>query len=181
MGGSVSSGVTLGFLTAVEHEQLGVFGGYLLLNAAGRPLEFHCTAPLKPNRPQQILYGPTLEPYLYGEVIGQALLEKASAKPTLVCTDREAMLAVRSFASVPVVQVWSPPETVEGKIARVDGPHGIPVRFVTVGRNRLATAAGHAADRSLLEGKLAELAESFDLAEPFARIREAIKEAQQVS
>ncbi|MBL9124077.1 MAG: hypothetical protein JNG90_10630, partial [Planctomycetaceae bacterium] len=46
----------LGFLTVVEHEQLGLIGGYLLLNLSGRPLEFHCTAPLKPNRAQQILY-----------------------------------------------------------------------------------------------------------------------------
>jgi hypothetical protein len=56
----------LGFLAVVEHELHGLFGGYLLLNATGRPLEFHCTAPVRPNRAQQILYGPTLEPYLYG-------------------------------------------------------------------------------------------------------------------
>ena len=42
----------------------------MLLNLAGRPLEFHCTAPVKPNRVQQILYGPSLQPYLYGEQIG---------------------------------------------------------------------------------------------------------------
>ena len=48
----------LGFLTVLEHPQHGLFGGYLLLNLAGRPVEFHCTAPVKPNRAQQILYGP---------------------------------------------------------------------------------------------------------------------------
>ena len=51
----------LGFLTVVEHPQHGLFGGYLLLNHGGRPLEFHCTAPIKPNRAQEILYGPTLD------------------------------------------------------------------------------------------------------------------------
>ena len=45
----------LGFLTVVEHPQYGLFGGYLVLNLAGRPLEFHCTAPIKPNRAQEIL------------------------------------------------------------------------------------------------------------------------------
>ena len=40
----------LGFLTVLEHEHLGLVGGYLILNTAGRPLEFHCTAPVKPNR-----------------------------------------------------------------------------------------------------------------------------------
>ena len=62
----------LGFLTVLEHSQHGLMGGYLVLNISGRPLEFHCTAPIKPNRAQQILYGPTLEPYLFGEQIGQA-------------------------------------------------------------------------------------------------------------
>ena len=67
---------TLGFLTVVEHPQYGLFGGYLVLNTAGRPLEFHCTAPIKPNRAQEILYGPTLESFLYGEQIGQTLINQ---------------------------------------------------------------------------------------------------------
>ncbi len=65
-----------GFLTVVEHPQYGLFGGYLILNTAGRPLEFHCTAPIKPNRAQEILYGPTLESFLYGEQIGQTLISQ---------------------------------------------------------------------------------------------------------
>ena len=52
----------------------GLFGGYLVLNLLGRPLEFHCTAPVRPNRAQEILYGPTLDPYLCGERIGQTLV-----------------------------------------------------------------------------------------------------------
>jgi len=57
------------------------------------PLEFHCTAPVKPNRAQQILYGPTLEPYLFGEQIGQSLLSKAAVEPEVICTDRPPALA----------------------------------------------------------------------------------------
>ena len=90
-----NSKTALGFLTVVEHQQYGLFGGYLLLNPAGRPLEFHCTAPIKPNRAQQILYGPTLESFLYGEQIGRTLLEKAKIEPSLVCTDRQPALAAR--------------------------------------------------------------------------------------
>ncbi len=96
---------TLGFLTVVEHSQYGLFGGYLILNTAGRPLEFHCTAPIKPNRAQEILYGPTLESFLYGEQIGQTLISQGSALPLLVCTDREPALAAREHVSPPVVLV----------------------------------------------------------------------------
>ena len=51
----------IGFLTVTRDLEQGLFGGYLLLNALGRPLEFHCTAPVRPNRAQEILYGPTLD------------------------------------------------------------------------------------------------------------------------
>ena len=98
----------LGFLTVVEHPQYGLFGGYLVLNTAGRPLEFHCTAPIKPNRAQQILYGPTLESFLYGEQIGQTLINQASIPPMLICTDREPALAAREHVSTPVVLVLPP-------------------------------------------------------------------------
>jgi hypothetical protein len=93
----------LGFLTIVENAELGLIGGYLLLNAAGRPLEFHCTAPVKANRTQEILYGPTLKPYLYGEQIGQTLLAKSKLTPIVVCTDSDPVLSVREFTEIPVV------------------------------------------------------------------------------
>src|SRR5207344_1424341 len=96
---------SLGFLTVVENEELGLLGGYLLLNASGRPLEFHCTAPVKPNRTQEILYGPTLRPFLYGEQIGQTLLAKSKLTPLVVCTDNEAVLATRDCTDIPVVLV----------------------------------------------------------------------------
>ena len=95
---------SLGFLTVCEHEG-GLFGGYLVLNLSGRPLEFHCTAPVRPSRTQAILYGPTLKPYLYGEQIGQALLEKAKSPPLIVFTDVQPALTVRNFIAWPVAYV----------------------------------------------------------------------------
>ena len=204
---------TMGFLTVVEHPQYGLFGGYLILNTAGRPLEFHCTAPIKPNRAQEILYGPTLESFLYGEQIGQTLINQGSATPLVICTDREPALAAREHVSTPLVLVL-PPESPNGdrpnsrgdcpnfrvsengtvpfdaanesasdqsgRFFRVDAAHRGP-RLVTfqLGRNRLALPERADEDRRLVGTRLADLAESFDLAEPFQRIRDAIEEAQQ--
>src|SRR5262245_11185744 len=95
----------VGFLTVVNSEPHGLFGGYLVLNALGRPLEFHCTAPVKPNRAQEILYGSTLEPYIYGEQIGQTLLLAAKVDVPLVCTDLPAAMAVAELATQPVVLI----------------------------------------------------------------------------
>jgi hypothetical protein len=183
----------IGFLTVVEHPQYGLFGGYLVLNIAGRPLEFHCTAPIKPNRAQEILYGPTLQSFLYGEQIGQTLIQQASTAPLLVCTDQEPALAAREYSSMPVVLVLPPNgeimtgETVEPPVAgershvvRVDAAHHGP-RLMTfeLGRNRLALPESAKEDRGLVTARLTELADAFDLAEPFYRIRAAIEEAQQ--
>jgi len=158
----------LGFLTVVQNSQYGLFGGYLILNTAGRPLEFHCTAPIKPNRAQEILYGPTLESFLYGEQIGQTLINQGGINPLLVCTDREPALAAREYMTTPLVLV-------------LDQPHRGGPRLVTfqLGRNHLALPERAEGDRQLITEGLAELADSFDLAEPFQRIRDAIEEAQQ--
>ncbi|MBI3462720.1 MAG: hypothetical protein HY000_06615 [Planctomycetes bacterium] len=180
---------SLGFLTVVEHEQHGLFGGYLVLTMGGRPLEFHCTAPVKPNRAQQILFGPTLQSYLYGEQIGQTLINKATAKPLVVCTDLGPALSVRDYISLPVAWVL-PPNPGAGSDAdpshervRFDSPHPELPGMVglRLGRNRLAVAAGRSDDRQEIARRLEPLAETFDLAEPFARIREALEEAQRGS
>ena len=189
-------GPTLGFLTVLEYPEHGLIGGYLVLNRAGRPLEFHCTAPIKPSRAQQILYGPTLEPYLFGEQIGHALLTKAAAEPEVICTDREPALAIREFVQVPVALILTggtesgsgenpslqcneyPPDG--GMIRRLDAPHtlGSPHLAFSLRRNRLAVSPLAIGDRELIADRLGDLAETFDLAEPFQRIREAIDEAR---
>ncbi len=178
---------SLGFLTVLEHEEQGLVGGYLILNAAGRPLEFHCTAPVKPNRAQQILFGPTLESYLYGEQIGQTLVTKASVEPLAVCTDILAGLSLRDYVSLPVALVLRAEERAaenevspaSGSLAwRVDAPRRAPGHLTTfdIGRNHLAVATQRDADRQSITARLENLA-AFDLSEPFERIREAVGEA----
>lgn len=191
----------IGFLTVVADRENGLFGGYLCLSLAGRPLEFHCTAPVRPNRAQQILYGPTLEPYLFGEQIGQTLLASADVEPLVVCTDREPALAVREYVSVPVVLVLpapssdmkeagtasqrQPPPGLEGddphgKTWRLDVAHTGSRRLTTfnLGPNRLAVPESRPDEPRLVTERLGELSEAFDLTEPFQRIREAIEEAR---
>jgi hypothetical protein len=91
-----------GFLTVSENAK-GVVGGYLVLNHAGRPVEFHCTSPVRANRAQEILYGATLEPFLYGEQIGQTLIARAKNRPDVILTDSPQVLAAQEFVETPVV------------------------------------------------------------------------------
>ncbi|MFZ4732933.1 MAG: hypothetical protein ACOYK7_10405 [Pirellulales bacterium] len=152
-----------GFLTAVETPAHGCLGGYLLVDVCGRPLEFHCTTPVKVSRAQQILYGAALPAHLHGRQLGAALLAEGTVEPALVLTDIEAMLHVRPHTLLPVALVAAveprrPDAVALGAAAIVPPP----------------TAPG--GDR--WRGALESLAAAVDLHEPFARIRAAIEEAQ---
>ncbi|WP_425618445.1 hypothetical protein NA78x_002150 [Anatilimnocola sp. NA78] len=153
-----------------EHPEMGLFGGYLVLNHAGRPLEFHCTSPVKANRAQEILYGPTLRPYLYGEQIGQTLIGKAKNEVALVCTDFAACLAAREFIEKPLLLVLGGNENADSETL-------FGGRF-KLGKNEIAVAARFAADEQAARAFHSQLVDGIDLSEPFARIREALEEAQ---
>jgi hypothetical protein len=98
----------LGFLTVIDQPRIGLIGGYLILNQAGRPLEFHCTTPLKPNRTQEILYGNTLKPFLYGEHIAKTLLIRSKISVSYLLTNTAAVLAVQEYIETPVFYVFEP-------------------------------------------------------------------------
>lgn len=157
----------LGFLTVTNDPSRGLFGGYLILNPAGRPVEFHCTAPVRPNRAQQILYGPTLEPFLYGEQIAKTLIEKSKFLPRAVCVDQASILCVRPLTQVPVLHVKDAPAQASPAEHEFTWRHHL-----------LAAMTEYPQDVAAMRDSLAELLIDFDLLEPFERIREAISEAQ---
>ena len=64
---------SLGFLSVRRHPEHGYFGGYLITNSIARPLEFHCTMPVKPSRAQELLYGPTMDAFVCGEQIAKVM------------------------------------------------------------------------------------------------------------
>lgn len=111
----------IGFLTIIEHPRHGFIGGYLVLNPAGRPIEFHCTTPVRANRAQEILYGSSLYPYLYGEQIAQTLVSKSKTTVNFLLTDQLPVLALQDFISFPVIYVPPPcPAEVTTKKNTVD-------------------------------------------------------------
>lgn len=163
--------LSLGFLTVVEHETLGLIGGLLVLNANARPLEFHCTAPLKANRAQQILYGATLEPYLYGEQIGRTLLSKVAAPLSVLFCDKRAALATREQTDTPVAWVVD-----RSALASLEASNEL--RLFPFGDEQLALAHEFGSDAEKFAAVLAELPRKLDLREPFGRIQNALDEAQ---
>ena len=103
--------VSLGFLSVRRHPEHGYFGGYLITNQIARPLEFHCTMPVKPRRAQMLLYGPTMDAFVCGEQIAKALVGKAKVKPDIVLTDCAAVLALATVSDVAAGLLHFEPES----------------------------------------------------------------------
>jgi hypothetical protein len=183
---------TFGFLSSLESPDYGHFGGYLIISPLGRPVEFHCTSPVKPSRAQEILYGPTLLPYLLGEQIAGALLPAAKLTPRLIVTNQPAMLAARPRAKTPMTLLLS-----QGNEPRrlQDGATEVPCAIASSGTMSALSAvdgrfgmgtyeflmpAGFESEWREARDAAAMLSQQVDLFEPFGRIDEAIREAQRI-
>jgi hypothetical protein len=167
---SAAAATTFGYLSAVESPEHGYFGGYLIVSPLGRPVEFHCTAPVRPSRAQEILYGATLHPYLLGEQIAGTLLGKAQTKPQIVLTDQTSVLCLRPKLDVPLALLKRPV---------ADASISASVEILVSG-HAVELAAGFSTDADAVIALLNRLAEHVDLPEPFGRIHEAIREAQRI-
>ncbi len=147
----------LGFLTAIHLENRGHVAGLLVTNKYGRPLEFQCTAPVRPNRTQELLYGPTLVPFLLGELLSKTLVERIGVKPHVLLTDRTEMLDARLHVSLPVACVT------KGETLRI-------------GKQSFSLHSEFGDDLKTFEKLAKEMALDADLLEPLDRVREALQE-----
>lgn len=153
----------LGFLTAIETRDGAFVGGLLVTDRCGRPLEFQCTTPVKPNRTQELLYGPTLVPFILGELLGRTLMDKVGVKPSLVFTSRTEMLGVRPLVPVPVLALLEPKSSNEGPT-------------VTLGSQSYLLHADYAADEKVVQENASLISAGADMREPLERVGEALKE-----
>jgi hypothetical protein len=164
----------LGFLT-VFTEPTGFLGGYLVTNSWGRPLEFRLSTAVQPNKVQQILYGHTLTEYLCADLIGRTLVEKTAIPAHLLVTDTINALPVRSRVEVPVIAAVP-----DGQVPPSSGDRSL----ATFGHPRsslpLTLDLKWPEDEERVRAILDRVDAALDLAEPFARIREAMGEARKM-
>jgi len=162
-----SEQLRLGFLTAIEVPDRGFSGGLLVTNHYGRPLEFQCTTPVKPNSTQEILYGSSLQPFLLGELIGGTLVDKTSVKPQVILTDLPQILELRNHIDLPVVLVEVPGEG-------WGAAEGEPT--LQLGRQVVRFHPAHGGDCDEVAANSRQVPAEADLCEPFTRVRDALQE-----
>jgi hypothetical protein len=173
--GSPSTLKRLAFLTVLEIPEVGACGGMLVLNQWGRPIEFHCTAPLSSTRTQEVLFGATLKSFLFCEQIAAALLEQARQAPEVILVDRAELLDFHAQTSIPLVLVSRAPQNLPSRVW-----NGlVAIRRKVEDYDVIAiTAPG---EEEPLLAALADFASHLPLDEPFERIRAAMEEAQAVA
>ena len=188
-----------GFITITENQRLGLIGGYLVLNHLGRPLEFHCTTPVRANRAQEILYGTTLDAFLYGEQIAQTLIRRAKVKPFAIVTDRPKVLTVQEFVEMPICYIHSVATEIVQELAvyvsekndfSIEKQYGVD-SVLSVSRfrwsdcmfGRYKLVIPELVTRATAEtmDELKNVSSTIDFLEPFERIRLAIDEAQKAA
>ncbi len=155
----------LGFMETMEVDGRGHIGGLLITNQNGRPLEFQCTTPVKPNRTQEILFGETLRSWLLGELIGSTLLERVAIKPDIIITSDPNLLELRNHTTIPVACAADagPRAAEQGGTLRIGG-------------SLLRFHGAHKLDAESLTKQKHLIPDSANLAEPLERVREALAE-----
>ncbi len=157
-----SEQLRIGFLAALEAEGRGYVGGLLVTSRTGRPLEFQCTTPVRPDRTQEILYGRALRPWLLGELIGGTLLDRVSIKPDLVIVRDPDMLELRNHTEIPV--------------ACLDDSDSPDAATPSVGGRRLYFHRDHTSDSDFVSSRAHLVPGQADLEEPLERVQEALTE-----
>jgi hypothetical protein len=178
----VPTDATFGYLSTWESPESGCLGGYLIVSHLGRPLEFHCTAPIRLSRAQQILYGATLWPFVFGEQIGARLLSEAKIRPILLLVDHPATLCLRARFGIPIVRPKSEAARMAShdRLRDVAGAAGAAVSPFVVDESAFEAAPGFEDDCGEAAAALSRLAKFVDVVEPFTRIYLAIREAHRL-
>ena len=179
----------LGFITVLGSIKTGLVGGLLIIDRLGHPKEFHCTVPVFPNPAQEILYGASLQSFLYGRQIADALLRKTSIDCFAILTNSVPVLSLQTVTPKPVIMLFPsgssvadgfsayPPESLKG--FRADDWIELPPDSLHTDRLAILKKIwGDSSRKGRIKAGLEMCVGNVDLAEPFDRISLAIQESQ---
>jgi hypothetical protein len=154
----------------------GYRGGILVTDGGGKPVEFRCTAPVRPNPVQKTLYGQTLLPHIAVELIGLPLLRSIKEKPWLVVIQDPVFFDVRLHSESALVRLWRQGEQVRLQTSD-DQPQTNAVLSCETGKFQPIVYEAHSqfrADTETIAQQLSEMFTRWDLIEPFERINRAL-------
>lgn len=143
-------------------------GAILVTDEWSKPLEFRCTAPVRPTQLQRTLYGKSLLPHILTELVGAPLIASVREKPQIILISDEAYFDVRHKTSSPVIRV-SKSGNGKSKGALIQSASG---KFDPV---EIQAHSKFAADLDAAGDRLRDLFARWDLTEPFSRMGEGLQ------
>ena len=158
----------------------GYLGGLLVTDETGIPQEFRCTHPLRPTAPQKALYGDTLKPHIFNQLVGLPLIRASTTSPVFCCVEEPILLQLGDDVNLPVVHLQR-----LGEVLAVDAPqaNGLksPQKPRRIDSERVGFQPisanfghGHEPDLETILDDLQRVFNQIDLLEPFDRITTAI-------
>jgi len=152
----------LSYLICPQDAANAFLGALMITDYRARPLHFSFVSPIRPTRIQRILYGSTLNEHIKIDVIAQKLLKDIPMAPDVLFVDESELTVVSRITEIPTAFLTKNPD------ANIE-----PGRLSTLKYD----TGSNIEDQEIVGQVLATLEEYVDLVEPFARMREALKEA----
>lgn len=168
---------SIGFLGYREFDNGKAYRGAILVTDEwSKPLEFRCTAPVRPTQLQRTLYGKSLLPHVLTELIGAPLIFSVREKPQLILIAEEAYFEVRLKVSAPVIRVARSGGV---KAKQEDQPKSKSLLLQSAsGKFAQVEIEAHwkfADDLDSSGERLRDLFGRWDLTEPFQRLAEGLQ------
>lgn len=151
-------------------------GAILVIDEKGVPQEIRCTLPLRPTPIQKTLYGESLKPHLFNELIGLPLVRSLNTKPHCCVVENSLMLGLREYVRLPVIHLMKSGETFS-----IDDPnqttksHRLTSTISGFEPITARTQPGYDGDYDMVSQEFEQIFNYMDLMEPFERITTSIK------
>ena len=166
----------LAFILLAEVEEEVLRGGILITDAYGKPLEFRCTSPIKPNAVQRTLYGSTLIPHIAVDLVGKPLVNQVEAAPTVVLVQQEEFLLMRTSIEEPILLARRQGEDIQLS-QEIGKSHPEELLSSSSGKFAPVVITCHwdfPDDIAQCKERLASIFSNCDLVEPFERVKNAL-------
>ncbi|MGD0138396.1 MAG: hypothetical protein ABSD28_05925 [Tepidisphaeraceae bacterium] len=153
----------IAYISCPQDSGRNYLGGILLTDYRTRPLEFAFVSPVKVTTMQRIIHGKTLDETVTVYIIAHRLLSEATKQPDIIFVDSDLLLELQRLTQIPVAKL-SREQNSASQATSLS-----PLKFSTLREG----------DKDSVVGSVMSTLEAHaDLMEPFARMTEAIREAQ---
>lgn len=166
----------IAFITLSEVEDGMLRGGILITDTNGKPLEFRCTSPIRPNAVQRTLYGSTLMPHIAVELVGIPLAQAVQASPDVLLVQQEEFISLRTKFNKPLLIARRQGEDL--KLSDASGKNR-PEEMISSPSNKFAPVVvschwNYPDDIVQCKEELGWIFSQCDLVEPFERVKKAL-------